>query len=72
MDGQEARFFAKNGFSNILYGVVLEPSKVAVAEAIKQSIKSFHILLDNVFMIDYLEKRPDLGPWSVFVKVDCG
>jgi D-serine deaminase-like pyridoxal phosphate-dependent protein len=43
---QEAEFFAAAGFHNILYAVLIEPSKIDRAATIAHRIPHFHVLVD--------------------------
>jgi D-serine deaminase-like pyridoxal phosphate-dependent protein len=50
----EAEFFADNSFGDILYGVPLEPSKLARAWALHCRLPAFHVMLDSVEALDAL------------------
>jgi D-serine deaminase-like pyridoxal phosphate-dependent protein len=73
----EARFFARGGFEDILYGVPLSPAKVDYAYELTLAIPHFHVFIDNKGQYDAMLAKIKSVPspakkWSVFLKVDCG
>ena len=76
---RECEHFADAGFTDILYGVPLEPSKLPRALALRQRLPALHLAL----MLDGLEGLAALeaslaprqaagAPVSVWVAIDCG
>jgi hypothetical protein len=74
---REAEFFADGGFTDITYGVLLEPSRLARAAAVARRV-TLRVLVDSPEAVAMLEACPLVGPtgapqpWHVWVKVDCG
>lgn len=70
----EAHFFADNGFSDIIYGVPVEPGKFAEAIEIAKKIEKFAVLTSDAESIETLNQRAKLENASldVFLKVDAG
>jgi D-serine deaminase-like pyridoxal phosphate-dependent protein len=70
----EAHFFAKNGFSDITYGVPIERGKFAEAIAIAKNIERFSVLTDDAETVNELNKTAKLenAKINVFVKIDVG
>jgi D-serine deaminase-like pyridoxal phosphate-dependent protein len=70
----EAHFFAKNGFSDITYGVPIERGKFAEAIEIAKNIERFSVLTTDAETINELNKTAKLenAKLDVFVKIDVG
>lgn len=70
----EAHFFAKNGFSDITYGVPIERGKFAEAIAISKAIERFAVLTDDAETVELLNKtaKHEDAKLDVFVKIDVG
>lgn len=45
---QEAEHFADGGFQDILYAVILEPSKLERCKVLAARLKHFHVLIDSL------------------------
>lgn len=70
----EAHFFAKNGYSDITYGVPVERGKFAEVIEISKTIERFAVLTDDaetVLELNSAAKR-ETGRVNVFLKVDTG
>ena len=70
----EAHFFAKNGFTDITYGVPIERGKFAEAIAIAKNIERFSVLTDDAETVTELNKtaKNEDAQINVFVKIDVG
>jgi len=71
---EEARAFAKNGFTDITYAVPIEKGKFADAIEIKRGGVKLNLLTDDAATVDSLNKAAGDGgeKFDVFVKIDCG
>ncbi|KAG7163256.1 D-serine dehydratase-like [Homarus americanus] len=70
---EEAEFYARHGFDDILYGYPLIPHHMPRVIALTRQLKKFHVMVDSQLAVDTLKDTPTPGkPWSVFLKVDCG
>src|SRR5579864_5249116 len=69
----EARYFARAGFKDILYGVGIVPAKLAdVAELRRQGV-NLRIVTDNLPVARAIaEAAKDGDTFSVFIEIDCG
>jgi D-serine deaminase-like pyridoxal phosphate-dependent protein len=70
----EAHFFARNGFSDITYGIPIERGKFAEAISIAKNIERFAVLTDDAETVDGLNEtaRSENARIDVFLKVDVG
>jgi len=70
----EAHFFAKNGFTDITYGVPIERGKFSEAIAIAKNIERFAVLTDDAETVEELNKTAKIenAKLDVFVKIDIG
>jgi D-serine deaminase-like pyridoxal phosphate-dependent protein len=70
----EAEFFAARGVGDILYGLPLEPSKLARAAALgARAGLAFSVMLDSSAGVAMLRAHalPGGAPWRVFIAVDA-
>ena len=69
----EARYFAKGGFTDILYGVGVVPSKLpAIAELRRQGV-NLRVITDNLSVAKAIADAAKNGDsFSVFIEVDSG
>ena len=71
---EEARAFARNGFTDITYAVPIEKGKFAEAIELKRRGTKLNLLTDDAATVDALNK--DAGEagenFDVFLKIDCG
>ena len=70
----EAHFFAKNGFSDITYGVPVERGKFAEVIEISNTIERFAVLTDDLESVRELAEKAksENARVNVFLKVDTG
>ncbi|HSK72960.1 MAG TPA: alanine racemase [Pyrinomonadaceae bacterium] len=70
----EAHFFAKGGFSDIIYGVPIEAGKFAEAIAIAKTCGKFSVITDDAETAQSLNEtaRRENIKLDVFLKVDVG
>jgi D-serine deaminase-like pyridoxal phosphate-dependent protein len=70
----EAHFFAKNGFSDMTYGVPIERGKFAEAIRISKAIERFAVLTGDAETVEELNKaaKSENAKLDVFVKIDVG
>lgn len=70
----EARFFLKNDFRDITYGVPIEAGKFAEAIEIAKKCDRFSVLTDDAATVELLNKTAQSEDikLNVFVKIDCG
>uniref|UniRef100_A0A7S2S5A6 D-serine dehydratase n=1 Tax=Mucochytrium quahogii TaxID=96639 RepID=A0A7S2S5A6_9STRA len=71
----EARFFAENGFDDIIYAVPVIENKIPTLLKVHASIKLFTVIVDCKQAAQVLFDAKDLPedkPWNVQVMVDCG
>jgi D-serine deaminase-like pyridoxal phosphate-dependent protein len=70
----EAHFFARNGFSDITYGVGIERGKFAEAIEIAKNIERFSVLTDDAETVRELNEKAksENARINVFVKIDVG
>ncbi|XP_045614282.2 D-serine dehydratase isoform X1 [Procambarus clarkii] len=70
---EEAEFFARHGFDDILYGYPLISHHMPRVTALTKQLEKFHVMVDSRLAVEILMNAPPPGkPWSVFLKVDCG
>ncbi|XP_072125879.1 D-serine dehydratase [Mobula birostris] len=69
----EARFYADNGFDDILYAYPLPIDKVETCAELAERLEMFHVLVDNQLAVLELERRRlrDEKSWLVWLKLDC-
>jgi D-serine deaminase-like pyridoxal phosphate-dependent protein len=70
----EAHFFAKNGFTDIVYGVPIESGKFSEAIEIAKTIERFAVLTDDAETVELLNQsaKRENARLAVFLKVDVG
>ncbi|XP_052090980.1 D-threo-3-hydroxyaspartate dehydratase-like [Mytilus californianus] len=70
----EAEFYAKNGFDDILYAHPLIAARTERCKNLAYKLESFHVMIENSHGLDVLLKSPltDGKKWSVFLEVDDG
>ncbi len=70
----EARYFLQNGFTDITYGVPIEPGKFAEAIRLAKMSERFSVLTDDAATAESLNEaaRNENIKLDVFVKIDCG
>ena len=70
----EAHFFAKGGFSDIVYGVPIEKGKFAEAIEIAKTIERFAVITDDAATVEELNSKAknENAKLDVFLKVDVG
>ncbi|HEY2866863.1 MAG TPA: alanine racemase, partial [Pyrinomonadaceae bacterium] len=71
---EEARAFAKHGFSDITYAVPIERGKFADAIEIKRGGTMLNLLTDDAATVRELNKAASEAgeKFDVFLKIDCG
>ena len=69
----EARYFAKGGFTDILYGVGVVPSKLAVVTELRRQGINLRIVTDNLPVAEAIADAARNGDtFSVFIEIDSG
>lgn len=70
----EAHFFARNGFTDIVYGVPVERGKFAEAVELSKQIERFAVLTDDAETVAGLNEaaRAENARLAVYLKVDVG
>ncbi|CAC5398656.1 unnamed protein product [Mytilus coruscus] len=70
----EAEFYVKNGFDDILYAHPLIAARIERCKNLAYKLESFHVMIENSHGLDVLLKSPltDGKKWSVFLEVDDG
>lgn len=70
----EAHFFAKNGFSDITYGVGIERGKFSEAIELSKNIERFSVLTDDAETVGKLNEKAksENAKLNVFLKIDVG
>ena len=70
----EAHFFAKNGFSDITYGIPIERGKFTEAIELARKIERFTVLTDDTGTVEELNDtaKRENAKLGVFLKVDIG
>ncbi|KAK3083551.1 hypothetical protein FSP39_025258 [Pinctada imbricata] len=71
---EEADFFSKNGFDDILYAYPITASKIQKCKEISAKCEQFHLMYDNLESLKALQNSPPGNgrAWSVFLEVDIG
>jgi D-serine deaminase-like pyridoxal phosphate-dependent protein len=70
----EAHFFARNGFSDITYGVPIECGKFDEIITLSNKIERFSVLTDDAETVESLNQKAKLenAKINVFLKIDVG
>ncbi|MBX9943829.1 MAG: alanine racemase [Reyranella sp.] len=69
----EARYFAKGGFTDILYGVGIVPSKLAAVAELRRQGVNLRIVTDNLAVARAIAgAATDGDTFSVFIEIDSG
>jgi D-serine deaminase-like pyridoxal phosphate-dependent protein len=70
----EARAFLAAGFTDITYGVPIEPGKFAEVFELSRNCERFAVLSDDIETIDLMDAAGEKtgGQFSVFLEVDTG
>ena len=69
----EARYFAKGGFTDILYGVGVVPSKLAAVNELRRQGVNLRVVTDNLAVATAIADAARNGDtFSVFIEVDSG
>jgi len=69
----EARYFAKGGFGDILYGVGVVPSKLAAVSELRRQGVNLRVVTDNVAVAKAIAEAATNGDtFSVFIEIDSG
>ncbi|MGD9886230.1 MAG: alanine racemase [Reyranella sp.] len=69
----EARYFAGGGFSDILYGVGVVPSKLAAVSALRRQGVNLRVVTDNLAVARAIaEAARDGDTFSVLIEIDSG
>src|SRR4051812_31384436 len=69
----EARYFAKGGFKDILYGVGVVPSKLAAVTELRRQGVNLRVITDNLSVAKAIADAAKNGDsFSVFIEVDSG
>jgi len=69
----EARYFAKGGFTDILYGVGVVPSKLAAVTELRRQRVNLRVVTDNLAVAKAIADAANDGDtFSVFIEVDSG
>lgn len=71
---EEAEFYAKNGFDDILYAYPIISSHIERCKQLAYSLSSYHVMIDSNHGLQSLIQSPlDNGKkWSVYLEVDNG
>ena len=67
----EAEWFAEAGFSDIVYAVPIDPTKVERAARLCEKT-SLHVMIDNLQQLDALLAHSGEKPWSIVLMCDSG
>ena len=67
----EAEWFADAGFSDIVYAVPIDPTKVERAARLCERT-SLHVMVDNMQQLDGLLAQSGERPWSIVLMCDSG
>lgn len=69
----EARYFAKGGFTDILYGVGVVPSKLAAVTELRRQGINLRVVIDNIAVARAIADAAKNGDtFSVFIEIDSG
>ncbi len=69
----EARYFAKGGFKDILYGVGIVPSKLAAVTELRRQGINLRVVTDNLAVAQAIaDAAQDGDTFSVFIEIDSG
>jgi len=69
----EARYFAKGGFKDILYGVGIVPSKLGAVSELRQQGINLRVVTDNLSVAQAIAGAANNGDaFSVFIEIDSG
>jgi len=69
----EARYFAKGGFTDILYGVGVVPSKLAAVTELRRQGVNLRVVTDNLAVATAIADAARNGDtFSVFIEIDSG
>jgi D-serine deaminase-like pyridoxal phosphate-dependent protein len=69
----EARYFAEGGFTDILYGVGIVPSKLAAVTALRRQGVNLRVVTDNLAVAQAIAAAATNGDtFSVFIEIDSG
>ncbi|MBL8673447.1 MAG: alanine racemase [Rhodospirillales bacterium] len=69
----EARYFADGGFTDILYGVGIVPSKLPAVAALRRRGVNLRVVTDSVVVARAIaEAARGGGTFSVFIEIDSG
>jgi len=69
----EARYFAKGGFTDILYGVGVVPSKLAAVSELRRQGVNLRVVTDNLTVARAIAEAATNGDtFSVFIEIDSG
>jgi len=69
----EARYFAEGGFTDILYGVGIVPSKLAAVSALRRQGVNLRVVTDNLAVAKALRAAATNGEsFSVLIEIDSG
>jgi D-serine deaminase-like pyridoxal phosphate-dependent protein len=69
----EARYFAKGGFKDILYGVGIVPSKLAAVSELRREGVNLRVVTDNLAVAKAIAAAAkDGNTFSVFIEIDSG
>jgi D-serine deaminase-like pyridoxal phosphate-dependent protein len=69
----EARYFAKGGFTDILYGVGVVPSKLAAVSELRRQGVNLRVVTDNLSVAKAIaEAAKDGDTFSVLIEIDSG
>ena len=69
----EARYFAKGGFKDILYGVGVVPSKLSAVTELRRQGVNLRVVTDNLAVASAIAAAATDGDtFSVFIEIDSG
>lgn len=70
----EAEFYARSGYDDILYGYPIIKSKIERCKQLAEKLKEFHVMFDSSEGLEYLENTPLEGSrkWSAYLEIDAG
>jgi len=69
----EARYFAEGGFTDILYGVGIVPSKLAAVTELRRQGTNLRVVTDNLSVAKAIaEAATDGDTFSVLIEIDSG
>ncbi|ESO88027.1 hypothetical protein LOTGIDRAFT_219658 [Lottia gigantea] len=70
----EAIFFSKGGFKDILYAVPISEQKIHICQKLVKEGVDLKLMFTSYYGVECMKKnpRPDGAKWSAVLEVDCG